>query len=76
MTNYFLVNCSVRGYHVYDVSWTPSAGERLETFCEAGNSHDKYAVSVTKENLGEVIGHIRRNISHTSWCFIKRKLEK
>ena len=75
MTNHFLVNCCVRGYHVYGVSWTPSVGEQLETFCEAGICHDKYTVAVTKENSGEVIGHIPRNISHTSWYFIKSKGE-
>ena len=48
---------------------------QLETFCEAGIHHDKYAVAVTKENSGEVIGHIPRNISHTSWYFIKSKGE-
>ena len=75
MANHFLINCCMRGYHVYSVSWTPSIGERLETFREAGNHHDKYTVAVTKENSGEVIGHIPRNISHTSWYFIKSKGE-
>ena len=34
--------------------WTPSVGEQLETFCEAGNEHDKHAVAVTKENSSAV----------------------
>ena len=75
MTNDFIVNCCVRGYHVYSSNWTPTVGEQLETFCEAGNRHDKYAVAVTKENSGEVIGHLPRNISCTCWYFIKSKGE-
>ena len=73
MENQFIVNCCVRGYHVYNTTWTPSVGEQLETFCEAGNEHDKHAVALTKENSSEVIGHLPRNISRTCWYFIKSK---
>ena len=72
MENQFGVHCC---YHVYNTTWTPSVGEQLETFCEAGNEHDKHAVAVTRENSSAVIGHLPRNISRTCWHFIKSKGE-
>ncbi len=58
LTNQFVLKCSVRGHHTYKRIWTPQVGERLETFCQEDNEHDKYAVAVHLENCATVVGHI------------------
>ena len=45
------VDSCVRGYHVYQYTWTPLVGEELH--CEREeNIHDHYAVVVKKGVLG------------------------
>ena len=39
---------SVRAYHGYRDDWVPVRGETLQCFCEVGNTHNLYAVTVTK----------------------------
>ena len=54
------VSSVVRGFHVYQQSWSPSLEEQLECLREAGNDKDRYAVAVLRH--GSVVGHIpRRN---------------
>ena len=40
------VSSVVRGFHVYQRSWSPSLEEQLECLREAGNDKDRYAVAV------------------------------
>ncbi len=61
--------------HIYKRIWTPQVGERLETFCEEDNEHDKYVVAVHLENCATVVGHIPREITRTCHFFIKNKGE-
>jgi len=58
----------VRGYHVYQVEWTPVLGEILPCTPELGNVHDIFAVKVTKD--GETVGHVPKKISSTCSLFI------
>ena len=50
------VSSVVRGFHVYQQSWSPSLEEQLECLREAGNDKDRYAVAVLRH--GSVVGHI------------------
>ena len=45
----------------------PVIGEQIKTFCEAGKSHDRYAVAVTRVNDSIVVGHIPREIVKTCY---------
>lgn len=60
----------VRGFHVYQHTWTPVVGETLLCVRERGNQEDPYAVSVNKER--EVVGHVPRLISAFCFSFIRR----
>ncbi len=73
--NQFVVKCSVRGHHVYKRIWTPRVGERLETFCEEDNEHDKYAVAAHRNGCATIVGHIPREITRTCHFFLKSKGE-
>ncbi len=68
LDNQFVLKYSVRGHHIYKRIWTPQVGERLETFCEEDNEHDKYAVAVhvNLENCATVVGHIPREMTRTA----------
>ena len=46
----FVISCCLHGHHVYKEIWMPVIGEQIKTFCEAGKSHDRYAVAVTRVN--------------------------
>ena len=52
------VSSVVRGFHVYQQSWSPSLEEQLECLREAGNNKDRYAVAVLRH--GSIVGHIPR----------------
>ena len=62
------VSSVVRGFHVYQRSWSPSLEEQLECLREAGNDKDQYAVAVLR--YGSVVGHIPRRISAACSLFI------
>ena len=63
----FFDSC-VRGYHVYQEEWDPVLGEILPCTCELGNTHDIFAVKVTK--AGVTVGHVPKKISLTCSLFI------
>ena len=63
----FVISCCVHGHHVYKEIWMPVIGEQIKTFCEAGKSHDRYAVAVTRVNDSIVVGHIPREIVKTCY---------
>ncbi len=64
------VSSVVRGFHVYQRSWSPSLEEQLECLREASNDKDRYAVAVLRH--GSVVGHIPRRISAACSLFIER----
>ena len=51
----------IRGHHVYKTTWTPSLGESLSLKSESGNSHDRFAISVLKDE--HIVGHVPREVS-------------
>ena len=58
--------------------WTPTRGEKLETFTEEGNVHDRWAVAVTQVNSAVIVGHLPKEIlaiSYVTYFFIKHKGE-
>ncbi len=61
---------AIRGFHVYNKSWSPSKGEILTTSQERNNLFDKFAVSVVL-GTGTVVGHLPREISQICWWFIE-----
>ena len=63
------VSSIVRGFHVYQRSWSPSLEEQLECLREAGNDKDQYTVVVLR--YGSVVGHIPRRISAACSLFIE-----
>ena len=54
----------IRGYHVYQVVWTPVVGEMLLLKREPTNAMDVSAVAVCKEN--DIVGHVPFNISSSA----------
>ena len=54
----FTLNSAVRGYHVYEVVWKATIGEKLQADQELGNEVNKFAVKVVKNN--EIVGHLPR----------------
>ena len=67
---HFSVAAMVRGYHVYRDIWAASIGEELPCECQEGNREDAYAVAVKKN--GNIVGHVPRKISTTSFMFLRR----
>ena len=64
-----VVESCVRGFHVYQGIWIPTAGERLPCETEDSNASDPYAVAVKKDV--QVIGHVPRKISAVCSLFIQ-----
>lgn len=65
------VDSVVRGHHVYKSIWTPVLGEELLVEQEHGNEHDRYAVSVKKNDM--IVGHLPRSLSRVSWFFLSHR---
>ena len=63
----FFDSC-VRGY-VYQEKWNPVLGETPPCTRELGNTHNIFAVKVTK--AGATIGHVPKKISLTCSLFIQ-----
>ena len=59
----------IRGYHVYNETWTVVLGEDLLTERELHNVADCYAIAV-KKHSGETVGHLPRKISRLCSMFI------
>ena len=63
----FTLDSVIRGHHVYKSVWTPAIGEVLPAQVEEGNSHDQYAVAVSKGSF--VVGHVPKELSRTFFFF-------
>ena len=66
----FTFDLAVRGYHVCQDVWNPTAGEKLHAEQEFDNLMDKFAVKVTKNNV--MVGHLPREYLRISWYFLAR----
>ncbi len=67
----FSVDAMVRGYHQYEAIWAASISEVLTCQREIANTHDPFAVAVTKSD-DRIVGHVPRRISCTCSLFIRR----
>jgi hypothetical protein len=47
VTSELKVRTAVRGYHVYQDTWSPGPDEEFVFRQDAGNEHDKNAVEIT-----------------------------
>ena len=56
-------------HHVFKRIWTPVVGEVLAVAREAGNTEDRFAVAVTKDDM--VVSHVPRMFSKFSWHFLR-----
>ena len=65
----FQLESVVRGHHVYKTIWTPSVGQLLQASAEEHNTKDSCAVGLIHQ--GETVGHMPREISTTSWFFLR-----
>ena len=70
-SNQFVVNCSVRGHHVYKHIWSPCVGEPFETFAKRTTN----TTSMPWLFILTAVGHIPREITRTCHFFIKKKGE-
>ena len=52
---------SVRGYLVYQDSWTPVVGEQLLCEWKEGNPRDRHAVAIKKSE--DTVGHMTHNLA-------------
>ena len=59
----------VCGHHVFKRIWTPVVGEVLTVAREAGNTEDRFAVVVTKDDM--VVGHVPREFLKLCWHFLR-----
>ena len=60
---------SIRGHHIYKNLWTPSIGESLSLALESGNSHNRFTVSLVKDE--RVVGHVPREVSRIFFYFMQ-----
>ena len=58
----------IRGHHIYKDVWSPYTGESLTLQREDGNTHDRHAVCLLKDN--RVVGHVPRDLSRVFWYFL------
>ena len=59
----------VRGHHVFKRIWTPVVGKVLTVAREAGNTEDRFAVAVAKDDF--VVGHVPREFSKLCRHFLR-----
>ncbi len=50
----FTLDSVIRGHHFYKTIWRPREGETLQIIKERANDHDRYAVSVLKDETDHV----------------------
>jgi len=63
------IECCIRGYHVYQEIWDAAVDEELICQPERSNAHDRYAVTVLKNDV--VVGHLPNKFSRL-YTFIRR----
>ena len=67
------ISSTVRGYHVYKRRWDATIREVLRAEREEPrNVHDRYAVTLIKEDVGTV-GHVPKKISKLCHSFLARE---
>lgn len=66
----FSIQSMVRGYHVYQATWSAVIGEELNCIHEEGNVSDPFAVAVVR--AGVTVGHVPRRISTICSVFLRR----
>ena len=66
----FETSSCVRGYHVYQDTWTPVIGEQLVCRREDSNPRNRCAVAVVKAE--EIVGHVPRFILTACSLFIRQ----
>ena len=62
----FSFSSAIRGFHVYQYSWTPHIGQQLQAEKERYNHEDRFAVAVIKvggNGSQSVVGYIPRELS-------------
>ena len=69
MVVYEVESC-IRGFHMYQDTWTPVIGEELHCAREGKNIHDHYAVVVKKER--HVVGQVPRKVSAACTLFLQK----
>ena len=57
----FTIEAMVRGYHVYQSVWSPTAGEQLPCRKENGNIQDPFSVAIMERS--NIVGHVPKKIS-------------
>ena len=65
----FETNGCVRGFHVYQDTWTPVIDEKLVCRREDSNPRERYAVAVLKGE--EIVGHVPRYMSTACSLFMR-----
>ena len=66
----FTIDSVIRGHHVYKEIWTPFVGEELTLTQENGNCHDRYAITVEKEN-DMIVGRVPKELSKIFRIFME-----
>ena len=59
----------IHGHYIYKEIWTPFVGEELTLNQENGNSHDRYAITVEKEN--KIVGRVPKELSKIFRVFME-----
>ena len=59
---------AVCGHRVFERIWTPVVGEVLTVAREVGNTEDRFAIVVTKDDM--VVGHVPREFLKLCWHFV------
>ena len=65
----FQMESVIRGHHASKTVWTPFVGEVLSLSLESGNAHDRFAVSIVKNDA--VVGHVPRELSQVFFHFMQ-----
>ena len=69
LEEYEVMSC-VRGYHIYQLIWDASIGEMLRCKSDDHNLHDRYSISVMKDEI--IVGHLPRKLSRMCSLFLRR----
>lgn len=69
-TRTYAYSSVIRGHYIYKSIWTPVVGETLEARIEENNIHDRFAISVLRED--KIVGHVPQEISQLFSSFLNR----
>ena len=62
---FYMLESTVRGHHVYKVTWTPVVGQVLHV---QSNTYDRFAVATHLNDV--VVGRMPREIPRIAWHFL------